>query len=125
MNSSQEVSEEIGEESQIEASKEKNKSGVEGGGAAAAAAKLGEEKEARAEDSREAAATTLRDNQSGAVEEEERNGKTQGALMNLNRLRDPVPYLFSAQDYCSLIQYPQYSPSKVCTAMYFPGCPAG
>ena len=105
MNSSQEVSEGIGEESQIEAGKEKNKSGVEGGGAAAAAAKLGEEKEARAEDSREAAATTLRDNQSGAVEvEEERKGKTQGALMNLNRLRDPGTYLFSAQDYCSLIQ---------------------
>ena len=101
MNSSQEVSEGIGEESQIEAGKEKNKSGVEGGGATAAAAKLGEEKEARAEDSREAAATTLRDNQSGAVEveDEERKGKTQGALMNLNRLRDAGIHLFSAQDY--------------------------
>ena len=72
MNSSQEVSEGIGEESQIEASKKKNKSGVGGGGAEA---KLGEEKEASAENSREAAATTLRDNQSGAEEE----GETQGA----------------------------------------------
>ena len=73
LNSSQEVSEGIWEESQIEFSKEKNKSGVEEGGGAATA-KLGEEEEASAEDSREAAATTLRDNQSGAEEE----GKTQG-----------------------------------------------
>ena len=79
MNSTLEVSEGIGEASQIESSTEKNKSGVEGGGGAA---KLGEEKEATgAEDERrreEAAATTSRDNQSGA----EWRGKAQGAAAN-------------------------------------------
>ena len=79
MNSTLEVSEGIGEASQIESSREKNKSGVEGGGGAA---KLGEEKEAAgAEDERreEAAATTSRDNQSGAEW-----GKAQGAAANRN-----------------------------------------
>ena len=81
MNSTLDVSEGIGEASQIESSTEKNKRGVEGGGGGGAA-KLGEEKEAAGvEDERreEAAATTSRDNQSGAEW-----GKAQGAAANRN-----------------------------------------
>ena len=81
LNSTLDVSEGIGEASQIESSTEKNKRGVEGGGGGGAA-KLGEEKEAAgAEDRRreEAAATTSRDNQSGAEW-----GKTQGAAAKRN-----------------------------------------
>ena len=82
LNSTLDVSEGIGEASQIESSTEKNKRGVEGGGGGGAA-KLGEEKEAAgAEDEKrreEAAATTSRDNQSGAEW-----GKTQGAAAKRN-----------------------------------------
>ena len=86
MNSTLEVSEGIGEASQIKSSTEKNKRGVEGGGGGGGggggAAKLGEEKEAAsAEDEErreEAAATTSRDNQSGA----EWRGKAHGADAN-------------------------------------------